>query len=309
MPDIPVNAPLSYVGVFLSLTGFFLLLTGLGILNVEKITVQKGTKTAVLGLFVFLIGLVFLTPDIVRTINQTPATKIPLATSEILETSTPNVITIVTTNATVKPPPTPVSVFASTPVSSVITTNSQKEIATVEYKKETPFFNNEISVSFDSYYSEQLITVSVRSLGYPRQTYSVGLSDRITYSAGAIYEILIADVKKDTSFFSNNSAIEIVVTRLDPSVQLTPTARMQLVIDIPENQETSIWNGELLITYDGRVFAGYSVSIRSEGYVRKSYTMSLGQSVTFEGLQKYTLTLADVQVAGGTTNIQLIVTK
>lgn len=63
MPEIPITSPFGYVGSFVTLIGVFLILTGLGIIKIEKITVQAGKTTWMLGLFLALGGLAFLFVD------------------------------------------------------------------------------------------------------------------------------------------------------------------------------------------------------------------------------------------------------
>lgn len=71
MLNIPINSPLSYVGVFLATLGFFLILAGLKIISIEKITVTPGRRTWVSGAVILLLGLLFLFPDIVTQVNST----------------------------------------------------------------------------------------------------------------------------------------------------------------------------------------------------------------------------------------------
>lgn len=70
MFDIPVTSTLGYVGVFLLLSGLFLVVAGSGIINVEKITVRKSKKTWILGLFLAIIGVAFLLPEIQTSFSK-----------------------------------------------------------------------------------------------------------------------------------------------------------------------------------------------------------------------------------------------
>lgn len=75
MPDIPVTSPLGYVGVFLAVSGFFLILAGFNIIKVEKITVTPGRKTWAFGIFLVIVGIAFLLPEINTSLQnpiQTP---------------------------------------------------------------------------------------------------------------------------------------------------------------------------------------------------------------------------------------------
>jgi hypothetical protein len=60
MPQIPVSTTLGFIGFLLILVGGFLLLAGLGIVGVEKITVQKGKPTWILGTVFAIIGIVLI---------------------------------------------------------------------------------------------------------------------------------------------------------------------------------------------------------------------------------------------------------
>jgi len=54
--DLPFTSPLSYIGVFLLLLGVLLVLSGLGILRIEKITIQPGSRTLVVGVVIIFLG-------------------------------------------------------------------------------------------------------------------------------------------------------------------------------------------------------------------------------------------------------------
>jgi hypothetical protein len=73
MPDIPVPEPLGYIGVVFVIAGFFLFIAGLGIFNIDKLTIRPGIQTWVLGLFVALVGILFLMPYIRVAIPPIPA--------------------------------------------------------------------------------------------------------------------------------------------------------------------------------------------------------------------------------------------
>jgi hypothetical protein len=73
MPDIPVPEPLGYIGAFLVLAGLFLFIAGLGIINIEKLTIQPGRKTWGIGLLVTFVGILFLIPYIRTAMPTMPA--------------------------------------------------------------------------------------------------------------------------------------------------------------------------------------------------------------------------------------------
>jgi len=92
MPSITFDSIFSFIGVLSLLAGFFLIITGLGVVEVEKITVMSGPKTWGFGIFLLIIGIVFLWSEIQSSAPQvnfpTPtATAIVLASTE---TSQPN---------------------------------------------------------------------------------------------------------------------------------------------------------------------------------------------------------------------------
>ena len=64
MPNIPISSPLSYVGVTLFIFGFFLVISGMGIIKIEKITVTQGAKTWLIGIFLAVMGVLFLVPEL-----------------------------------------------------------------------------------------------------------------------------------------------------------------------------------------------------------------------------------------------------
>jgi hypothetical protein len=71
MPTIPVNSALGYIGVFLMVIGFFLILAGLDIFKVEKISVKSGRRTWGFGVFLAVLGIAFLLPDILKVFQET----------------------------------------------------------------------------------------------------------------------------------------------------------------------------------------------------------------------------------------------
>ncbi len=70
MPPLPVTTPLGYLGIIFLLAGSFLLVTGLGILKIDRLTVVPGRKTWGLGLFLGILGILFLLPDIGTTLTS-----------------------------------------------------------------------------------------------------------------------------------------------------------------------------------------------------------------------------------------------
>lgn len=94
MIDIPVDSPLSYLGIFFAIVGFFLVLAGSNILKVENITVASGNKTLITGVALILLGIVFLLPDIKPQLasqesTPTPITDLPVETESSAEDALP----------------------------------------------------------------------------------------------------------------------------------------------------------------------------------------------------------------------------
>lgn len=63
MPDIPVDSPLSYLGIVLLLFGGFLIVTGTKIITIEKVSVTSGPRTWGAGIAVLIIGFLVLLYD------------------------------------------------------------------------------------------------------------------------------------------------------------------------------------------------------------------------------------------------------
>ena len=64
MLNIPINSPLGYAGIMALVFGFFLILSGLDIVNIDKITVTRGSKTWGFGAVLAVLGFLFLLPDL-----------------------------------------------------------------------------------------------------------------------------------------------------------------------------------------------------------------------------------------------------
>ncbi len=78
MPSIPVHTPLGFLGFVLIVLGVFLFLAGLGILSIQKVSVQPGRLTLASGIASAIIGLV-----LVLVFEQAkPAGGLPASTSE-----------------------------------------------------------------------------------------------------------------------------------------------------------------------------------------------------------------------------------
>lgn len=69
MIDIPIESPLEFVGAFLLIVSLVLLLGGFEILGLEKISVRPGPRTWVSGAFLFVLGLLFLSPTIINSFS------------------------------------------------------------------------------------------------------------------------------------------------------------------------------------------------------------------------------------------------
>ena len=61
--NLGINSTSGLIGLGLALIGFFLILTGIGIISIEKITVQQGKATWILGIVFALFGIWLLLPE------------------------------------------------------------------------------------------------------------------------------------------------------------------------------------------------------------------------------------------------------
>ncbi len=71
--DIPVDSPLAYIGFLLLMVGGFMVLAGLDVITVQQVSVQKGTRTWVIGLVFAVVGLVLLVPELIPARETSPA--------------------------------------------------------------------------------------------------------------------------------------------------------------------------------------------------------------------------------------------
>lgn len=88
MPDIPNTTPLGYVGILALAFGIFLILAGLGIINFRQIDVKPGPKTWGFGIFITLLGIIFLLPNIIVELSQF-STPTPTVAIVAISTDTP----------------------------------------------------------------------------------------------------------------------------------------------------------------------------------------------------------------------------
>jgi len=81
MPDIPVSSPLGYIGVFSLFFGVLLVLAGLSIFKIEKVTIVPGPKTWGIGIFLVVLGIALLLPDVIASFSQhfTPTPTVAVA--------------------------------------------------------------------------------------------------------------------------------------------------------------------------------------------------------------------------------------
>ena len=89
MPSINFDSITSFIGILSLLAGFFLILTGLRVVEVEKITVQSGPRTWVLGIFLFIVGIVFLWSEI-QSSGPRVSVSTPTATAIVLASTEPS---------------------------------------------------------------------------------------------------------------------------------------------------------------------------------------------------------------------------
>lgn len=91
MPDIPNTTPLGYVGILALAFGIFLILAGLGIINFRQIDVKPGPKTWGFGIFITLLGIIFLLPNIIVELSQfsTPTPAVEIAADTSIDTPIP----------------------------------------------------------------------------------------------------------------------------------------------------------------------------------------------------------------------------
>ncbi len=105
MPQITVTSPLLYLGILFLIAGVFLVLAGQDVIKVEKVTVTKSKKTSVFGLMLVGLGVVFLLPELSKSVPQSIAPTLTNAPTEsvamITPTSTPVQPTVTVTSMTI----------------------------------------------------------------------------------------------------------------------------------------------------------------------------------------------------------------
>ena len=86
--NLGINSTSGLIGLGLALIGFFLILAGFGIISIEKITVQQGKITWIIGIILAAVGILLLIPEFG---TSKPITALPTATamssSETLQTN------------------------------------------------------------------------------------------------------------------------------------------------------------------------------------------------------------------------------
>lgn len=135
MPEIPVDTPRGYIGVFMLIMGVFLFLAGTGIIKIQQVTVKEGTKTWGFGLTIALIGFLFLWPDVAIS----PMTATDQSATQNSLTLTPTTLQVTGINASA-------TVLISTDITIIptqILTPSQI-IASVTPQMNTPTFPTRI---------------------------------------------------------------------------------------------------------------------------------------------------------------------
>jgi hypothetical protein len=136
MPEIPITSPLGFLGIFLIISAILLIFAGSGIITIKEITLKeikiiiaKGRSTLVAGIILVVIGLLFITPDIYKTIidieTLQPTAKItltPTATITPAATITPMVNITLTAAITPIATLTPFVTITSSPIPTLTNT-------------------------------------------------------------------------------------------------------------------------------------------------------------------------------------------
>ncbi len=122
MPDIPSDPTLGFIAVIFLLLGGFLVLAGIGIIDVDRIRVTKGTRTWVAGILLVLLGAGLFLGDILVGAMAQSTSLAPLTASPANTTMVPTVpINTHTPSVTPAPPtdtPTGTPTLTATPSST-----------------------------------------------------------------------------------------------------------------------------------------------------------------------------------------------
>jgi len=282
MPEMPANTLLGYIGTVFFLFGIFLILAGLGVIKVQQVTVSMGAKTLILGIIIAMIGGILVFSDSRKSINVSTATGSQPTTSP--------------TPALSLNPQLSITTLSNPIITPNDTTITDQEVVTIKLGEEKPTINNAITISLDYAFNANSISISVRSLGYPRQTYeTLRLGDKVIFHGSNDYEILIADFKDRSGLFSTNIEIQVVVKKLS-LLDYTPTPEntVQEIVMVKASKEVNVFDGEIIIEFQRfELFNNYRIKIRSIGYISEGYNVVVGSRITYKGKYDYTIVVTN----------------
>ena len=83
--NLGINSTSGLIGLGLASIGFFLILAGFGIISIEKITVQQGKATWIVGIILAVIGVLLVIPEFETSKPITASPTVPPSTTELSE--------------------------------------------------------------------------------------------------------------------------------------------------------------------------------------------------------------------------------
>ena len=83
--NLGINSTSGLIGLGLASIGFFLILAGFGIISIEKITVQQGKATWIVGIILAVVGILLVIPEFGTSKPITASPTVPPSTAELSE--------------------------------------------------------------------------------------------------------------------------------------------------------------------------------------------------------------------------------
>lgn len=288
MPDIPAATLIGYIGTIFFLFGLFLILSGMGVIQVQQITVSKGVGTLVTGIVITLVGGVLIFSDFGRARSETIEYGVAVIPTFVFPTSQ----ALPTPNSTI-------SGFQPQPV---------QEVFNIKLNSEATVLSDVLTISVDRAFSENDISISVRSPGYQRQTFeNLIVGDKVVFHGQLDYEILIADFTAKINVFVSDYDVQMVVRAISSlEKKPTPVPVVKEIVVIEIGEEVDVFNGEITIAFVSDSFLNHQIKVSSSGYVSETYFISTGRKMRYDGEYTYLIVVTDFNTAG---RVELTVSK